>query len=398
MATLPSVFFIDTTTGKPFLRVETSFDMKSIVQKTKVFQKLLDSKLAAQQTPITPQTPQQQQAQFVPQQVPQQPSSPQPELTVAPTPPRQQEAAPVNNTTNVPQQEVPSITAEEVARQKQQDMEDVKKRLAAKYKAERETPIAPPVEQVISATDTTVKISTQSKEKREAMKILNQRIASNQRDLRPDAVGTPVPKTPTTVPKTPTTTTTTTTTTPSSSRQSPFATPTTTIIQLRFPDGSSLKQEFQVNDTLRQVRTFIDTIIGVGHAYNIKTTFPSKTLAETNDTLEQLNLVPNATLAIELVVKRKQASDVSTEAQWGIFACFYGMFAGIFKTSVAPSTTTTTTTTTTIPSEHAPTQPKTKQEKKKFASMTDLQNNKDGDDKSDRDLWNGNSTQFQDKK
>jgi len=81
---------------------------------------------------------------------------------------------------------------------------------------------------------------------------------------------------------------------------SPSKNYTTAMIRVRLLDGTTISKEFQAMDTLQTVKKYIDQTCKYTRLYYIKTNFPNHifTSTEYSSTLQQLHLVPNATLII----------------------------------------------------------------------------------------------------
>lgn len=93
---------------------------------------------------------------------------------------------------------------------------------------------------------------------------------------------------------------------PSTSAQPVIATPPKdykeTRIQLRLPDGSSVVETFDKNESLAAVRLFLQLKLGNEplEAFSLMTTFPRKVFNsdDFDMTLEKLQLVPSATIMV----------------------------------------------------------------------------------------------------
>jgi hypothetical protein len=88
-----------------------------------------------------------------------------------------------------------------------------------------------------------------------------------------------------------------------------------TILKFRLLNGESLSQEFPVSETLRAVVQFLNRVCGYKTTYYLKTTFPPHvfTVSEYDRTLQELNLVPNATLILtESATSPRTSSPVSS--------------------------------------------------------------------------------------
>lgn len=73
----------------------------------------------------------------------------------------------------------------------------------------------------------------------------------------------------------------------------------TAKLQFKLPDGTSCMQNFQINSTLQDVRNFIRNNLGFTN-FTLSTTFPRRefTDGDSNSTLTELELVPNAVILI----------------------------------------------------------------------------------------------------
>ena len=91
-----------------------------------------------------------------------------------------------------------------------------------------------------------------------------------------------------------------------SSVQSPPKDYKQTRVQIRLPNGTALTETFDKNEQLAAVRLFIQLKQGDGAgltSFGMMTTFPRKVFAEEDYdmTLEQLGLVPSATIMVTKV-------------------------------------------------------------------------------------------------
>lgn len=76
--------------------------------------------------------------------------------------------------------------------------------------------------------------------------------------------------------------------------------PNSTLLIIRLPNGNKQQRRFLRSHTLQIVMDYLETLDpDIPSKYNLVTNFPSKTLSDLTQTLEQYSLFPNAVLFLK---------------------------------------------------------------------------------------------------
>ena len=189
-------------------------------------------------------------------------------------------------------------------------------------------------------------------------------------------------------------------------------------IQFKFPDGSTITQEFKSRDTLKIARDFVQNNSQVGKKFSLSQTFPRKIFSEEdmNETLINLSLVPATVLLVipesggkSFLPSSSSSSAVSSSGyfgflHWLLFFPFVTIwqFIRTFLPTTPPPAIPPGPSPSSSGTSAARSDPKQsssgselrnrKQTKDSGSKIHRLQDSKDDED-DDNNTWNGNSTQ-----
>lgn len=184
----------------------------------------------------------------------------------------------------------------------------------------------------------------------------------------------------------------------------------------RLPDGTQIRKSFQITDTIKQVREFVDSNAVINGKYNLVLSIPPRKEFSNNDeTLQQCGLSGNASIlvipAVTIVAEEEQKSN-------GLFNWIYAILAsmvtvltlGFFK---RPNNTPNNSNDS-LPSQEASNQSVSRSSKSdnpeiiaaankstlhsknlvKKGNVAGFGDQKDEKSDKDKNVWNGDSTEY----